>query len=459
MDIAPTDFYDTIAAIATPPGTGGVAIIRISGDGALNVLNKMFVAKAPFEHARMVYGSVTDGGSVIDTGYAVYFAAPKSYTGEDTAELHIHGGYVGTARVLDRAIKCGARTALPGEFSRRAFINGKMDLTEAEAVCDYIGAEGEACAKESVRQMRGALGASLQPITDAMLELVSSAEAVVEYPEEDLEDALEQGVSAALPQLIRQIETLARTYSEGRLMREGVRVAIAGKPNVGKSSLLNALTRERRAIVSDTPGTTRDIVEARAVTDGYVFKFQDTAGIRECADDIERQGVELARGAISGADIVLLVLDSSRPLEAEDGAALNSAAESGARVITLLNKVDIPTAVTTADDARRFTDGDVLSVSALRQDCADIIFDALKAAAACNTAEGSVTIINARHAELLSRAAAALRDAQAALNGALDAECVLTDLKEALSALYEITGQSVNEEVIDRIFSRFCLGK
>jgi tRNA modification GTPase len=332
---------DTITAIATPPGTGGVAIIKISGSGALSILERVFSHRGKYGHAKMEYGRVMDGDTVLDSGYAVAFYAPRSYTGEDTAELHIHGSAAGAARVLACVVKNGARPAQPGEFTRRAFLNGRMDLTQAEAVCDFIAASSEAAAKSSILQMEGGLKNALLECQDRLTDIIAETEAAVEYPEEDLEYEITGGALPRIAELKNTLDGLALTYVNGRIIKEGFRVAIAGEPNVGKSSLMNALGNEKRSIVSDIPGTTRDTVEKSINVEGIEIKLVDTAGIRSTNDIIENEGVKRANEAIYGADLTLLVLDVSRETSLESSGAYRAIKNITDDVLIVWNKIDL----------------------------------------------------------------------------------------------------------------------
>jgi len=450
---------DTIAALATPSGNGGIAIIRISGQNATGILEKIFSFKGSYEHAKMIYGYVDDGGRVLDGGYAVVFYAPRSYTGEDVAELHIHGGQMGVANVLACVFKNGARPAEPGEFSRRAFLNGKMDLTEAEAVCDYISAVSAAGVRAASRQMQGTLKECLINYQDALTDIIAEIEAAVEYPEEDLELEITKNALPAINKLREKIEKLEKSYENGKIIKDGLDVVIAGKPNVGKSSLLNALAGSDRAIVSDVPGTTRDTVEQALLYNGIAINLTDTAGIRSNAKKIESEGVKRSKNALNEADAVLFVLDATRKIDDEDKDAFKCIKNPEDKVIVVLNKIDSSERMLEKDVVGEFKGFKAIEVSAKTGEKVEELKNELYKYAVLENLDEGLIITNARHKDLLARASRSLKDAEEALCEGADMDCVTIDLNEAWSALGAITGNTVTEDIIDRIFDKFCLGK
>lgn len=450
---------DTIAAIATAPGNGGVAIIRISGLAAQDVLRRVFSHTGEYPHAKLCYGSVGEDGKLLDKGMAVLFYAPHSYTGQDVAELHCHGSAVGIAAVLECVLRNGARLAQPGEFTRRAFLNGKMDLTQAEAVCDYIGAISSAGARASARQMEGALKTKLLAYQSALTDLIAEVEAAVEYPEEDLELDIVQNALPAICQLEQNIRELEQTYLQGRILKEGLQVAIAGKPNVGKSSLLNALVGKNRAIVSNVPGTTRDTVEHFVEINGIAVNIVDTAGIRSTNDEIEKEGVERSNMAINEADLTILLLDSTEKLSAEDDFVCKRLKEANARVILVWNKIDACESKLEMKQIPHIEAGDVKYISAKTGEGLHELKSQMYHFAMQQQTQEALLITNQRHKELLQKAAVHLADAAEALRQGMDMDCVTIDLNLAWAALGGLTGQTVSEEIINRIFEKFCLGK
>ena len=449
---------DIIAAISTANALSAIGIVRVSGERCCAVCDKVFqpAGGGLFSAARpreMVLGQLMDrDGRAVDSCLAVRFPGPGSYTGEDCAEFHCHGSPVVLREALEALFAAGARQAGRGEFTKRAFLNGRMDLTQAEAVIDLIESETVQAAHNAVEQLDGALRKRIGPVYDSLLDLTSQFYAVVDYPDEDIEDLRREDMLLTLTEAENTLQALLSTFRRGKILKQGVPTAILGRPNVGKSSLLNALVGYDRAIVTDIAGTTRDTVEEKAVVGGVLLRLIDTAGIRDTGDAVERLGVERARQAAEAAELVLLVLDGSQPLTAEDRAAAE-AARTAPHTVVIRNKCDLPQAA----DLTGF--GPVLSVSAKE----GTGLDELEAAVAALFPAGEVPpgqiLTNARQAEAVSRAAAALRGARDALEGGLTPDAALTDTEQALSALGELTGRTLREDLVARIFERFCVGK
>lgn len=448
---------DTIAAIATPPGTGGVAVIRISGPDAEAVLKRVF-PRDSFAHGQMVYGSVRREGELLDMVIAVMFYAPKSYTGENTAELHCHGSAVGVRQVLDYVLECGARPAGPGEFTRRAFLNGKLDLSQAEAVCDFISASSQAGAKASLGQLAGKLKERVLAYQDRLTDALAQVEAVVEYPEEDLEEETAEKLLPVLKEMREGLLALAGTYRAGRIARDGLRVAIAGKPNVGKSSLLNALAGMDRAIVADVPGTTRDTIEQSINIGGIAIYLTDTAGIRNAKDKIEAQGVKRSENAINESKLAIFMLDGSGEITEEDHLAMRALKKSEADLLVVLNKLDACERLSEEDVKREFGMSP-LRISAKMGAGIDALKQRLLEYAEQDKTAGEILITNERHVFALRQAAGQIGEAIRAMEEGIDMDCVTIDLNAAWASLGEVTGKTVSEEIIDRIFTKFCLGK
>ena len=458
---------DTIAAIATAQGTAAVGIVRISGARTPHILDALFTPTSSIPASRlpprrMTYGTVRDAeGRTLDHALAVVFSAAHSYTGEESAELHCHGSSVVLQEVLRAAFAAGARQARAGEFTERAFLNGKMDLTEAEAVIDLIDAETAEAARNAAAQVDGALRRPIEQVYDALLDLTSRFYAVVDYPDEDIEDATFAETKQTLAESERTLASLLGTFARGRVLKSGVAAAIVGAPNAGKSSLLNALVGYDRAIVTNIPGTTRDTVEEKAVVGGVLLRLIDTAGIRETGDAVERLGVERSRRAVENADLILALLDGSAEPSAyseELLAPLELAAKSGKPWLLLLTKSDLGGGMGVIPDANRYKPEAVVSISSVTHEGFGELEQAIKALYPAPPAGGTL-LTNARQAEAVGRALDAVRAAKDALTAGMTPDVVLTEAEGALSSLGELTGRTAREDMVARIFERFCVGK
>lgn len=457
---------DIIAAIATGHSPTAIGIIRVSGEGCFALCDQVFRAAngRPFPEQpshKMVFGEMLDAESrVIDRGLAVRFPGPHSYTGEDSAEFHCHGSPVVLRELLDALFAAGARQAKAGEFTQRAFLNGRLDLTQAEAVIDLIDAETAAAARNAAAQLDGGLRRVLEPIQDSLLDITSRFYAVVDYPDEDIEDVKPEQVAEALSSAEKQLSSLLATCQRGKVLKSGVRTAIVGRPNAGKSSLLNALAGYERAIVTDIPGTTRDTVEESVLCGGVLLRLIDTAGIRDTEDVVEQKGVERSRKALESADLVLAVVDGSVPLTDEDLEVLRLAAENP-RWIAVFSKCDLW-------DTKAHSVGIIGSPApaasvTLSSVTGEGLGDLENAVAALFPAgdpkEAGSLLTDQRQEEAVRRARDAVRRAKDALENGLTPDAVLTDAEEALDSLGELTGRTAKEEIVSRIFSRFCVGK
>lgn len=454
---------DTIAAVATPAGPGAIGILRLSGPGAADIAAACFRPlgrKGLLDHPTrtLVYGSLLDcEGQVIDQVLCTYSRGPASYTGEDTAELHCHGSPMVLSLGLEALFAQGARQAGPGEFTQRAFLNGRLDLAQAEGVADLLDARSREGARHAAGQLSGALSRKIAAIYSALVDVMAHFHAVLDYPDEDIDpfraDTIREGLDAAHTGL----EALLRTYDRGRYIAGGVPCVLIGRPNAGKSSLLNALVGYDRAIVTDVPGTTRDTVEARCRLGGVVLRLIDTAGLRETDDAVERIGVERSRAALAGAALALLVLDGSASLTPEDEAAMAQAARAP-RVICLINKSDRPLAFAPEELRSRFPH--LCVVSAATGAGLDALGETVAALFPAGGAESAGELLtNARQADAARRALEAVTRASESLEAGITPDALLTDAEEALAALGELTGASVREDVTARIFERFCVGK
>lgn len=444
---------DTIAAIATAPGQGGVSIVRLSGPMAEDILLQVFrPAKAgPMPSHLLTYGHVLDGQETVDECMGVIMRAPRSYTRENVAELQLHGGGYTCQRVLSLCLKAGARLAEPGEFTRRAFLNGRIDLSQAEAVMGLIAAQGDKAHQAAMHQLQGGASAFIRQAADELYSIQAGAAACIDYPEEITEEEAASDLSPRITALADHLDSACNERA-ARIVTSGLTVALCGRPNVGKSSLLNALLGEERAIVTPIPGTTRDMITGDMSLGGSIIHLVDTAGLHPTDDPVEQLGVARAEGAIRQADVVLLVLDASQPLTAEDSALLGKL--RGLNAALVLNKADLP-AVLTEQEVSSLLDGvPVIRLSAQQPDT----LESLKAYL-CQQANLSdqLTLTQPRHLEAARRAAAHLRQAAVSLDVAIDLAAV--DLQAAQLALSEITGDQVEERLLDRVFSQFCVGK
>ncbi|NLI54706.1 MAG: tRNA uridine-5-carboxymethylaminomethyl(34) synthesis GTPase MnmE [Clostridiales bacterium] len=432
---------DTIYAPSSAVG-GAIAVLRVSGAEAGRV-RELFERDPSARPRELVHTRLLQDGEVIDDCMAVFFPAPASYTGEDMAELNVHGGAQTVQRALGALASLGFRPAQAGEFTKRAFLNGKMDLSAAEAVMDVINADAEQSLKSALLQLQGSVKREITSVEDLLTDALSGIDAAIDYPDEAEADATE-ALPASLSAAILRVDAMIREARRGRVLRDGLRVAIVGRPNVGKSSLMNALLGSERAIVTAAAGTTRDVIDEKLSIGGVPVRLIDTAGIRDAHDEAERIGVDRARAALKGADVICLVLDASAPLTAEDEALLAETASENR--IVLLNKSDLPKACAYG--------GDAIFASAKTGDGLDALKHELLVRFAPERADQSA-ITNERHIRALELALVALRDAATAE----ELDCAATDVKNALHHLGSITGSDVDAAVIDRIFERFCVGK
>ena len=453
---------DTIAAIATAQAPSAIGILRLSGPDTCAILDGVFCPKngkpmSAQDGRNMVYGTLLDSaGRVIDNALCVLFRAPNSYTGEDCAEIHCHGSPIVLNEGLTSLFAKGARQAKGGEFTRRAFLNGRMDLIQAEAVVDLIDAETAEAARNAVGQLSGTLSRTVDEIDEALMAVVSRFYAVVDYPDEDIEDLQRAELLDTLRRSENKLQELLATFSRGKLLKSGVPTVSLGKPNAGKSSLLNALLGYERAIVTDVAGTTRDTVEEKVRLGHVLLRLIDTAGIRETADSVEKIGVERSRIAAGKASLALLVLDGSAPLDAEDEAAI-AVAEGVANLVVIVNKADLPRRIDVGALADRFDN--VISLSAKTGEGITTLTDHITSLYPAGSAAQGELLTNARQADAVSRAWNAVREARSALRIGMTPDVVLSDAENALSALGELNGKSLREDLVSTIFSRFCVGK
>lgn len=450
---------DTIAAIATATAPAGIGAIRISGPEAAQVADRVFsavngVSLAELSGYRAAFGKVSDADGLIDEAVALRFVAPHSYTGEDVVELFCHGGTYLLRRALRAVLANGARMANAGEFTRRAFENGKLDLTAAESVMDLIGAESQQAHQAALSAKNGATFAGVESIRDQLVQVASSLAAWVDFPDEDVPEVDDRDLLSALQDAEMSLDRLQRTADQGRILREGIEVAIVGKPNVGKSTVMNLLARCDRSIVTDLPGTTRDAIEERVSVGGVPLRLTDTAGIRDTEDPVEAIGVSISRQRLESAGLILAVFDRSRPLDSEDAELLSLI--KGRKCVILLNKADLDPAF----DQSQLPNGLTAVTLSAKFDPADRLEDAITEAVGLGQLDLSAGIIaNERQLGCVMRAKQAVSDAIGAIEGSMTLDAVGVCIDDALAALCELTGERVSEQVVEDVFRRFCVGK
>ena len=453
--------FDTIAAISTPKGEGGIGIIRISGDKSFEILDKIFKPKNPNKDLgfyQFNYGFIHDGEKVIDESMVVRMKAPKTYTCEDVVEINCHGGQFVTQKVLELVLKNGARHAEQGEFTKRAFMNGRIDLSQAEAVMDLIQGKTEKSISLSLDQLRGDLRDKINSFKKALLDITAHVNVVLDYPEEGIDDPLPVELRDNLEAVYEEDTRLIEYYDKCKKIKEGIKTVIVGKPNVGKSTLLNSLLREERAIVTHVAGTTRDVIEEVINIKGIPLVLVDTAGIRQTDDIVENIGVEKSKEFIEKADLVLLVLDASRELEDEDREVINQINENHKKVIVLLNKIDLERKI----DLDEYNFENIVEISAQKnvgiEDMEEKIYSFIVDEKVEDSSE-KLIITNVRHKTALEKTKDAIRNIFETIDMGLPMDLISVDLKEALDSLSEITGEISSEDILDHVFGNFCVGK
>ena len=450
---------DTIAAVSTGMQVSAIGILRLSGDKAINIVDKLFIPRSgkkmsESEDRKLVFGSLCDlDGQTLDICLCTISRAPHSYTGENTAEIQCHGSPAVLRAALDAVFALGARQALPGEFTKRAFLNGRMDLTSAEAVADIIDAETAEAAKNAAGQLGGAIGRRIDKIYDFLTDLSSHYHAVLDYPDEDIEDFTLVAYKAELHAAIAELKRLADSYSGGKLLHGGIPAAIIGRPNAGKSSLLNAVLGYDRAIVTNIPGTTRDTIEEKLRLGGVLLRLTDTAGLRETDDEIERLGVMRSHEAMENAELVIAVIDGSGEVTAEDEEIIRCA-EKAPHAVVAVSKSDLGKIAVLPE-----TTLPVVKLSSMTGEGLEKLAEVIKTLFPMPDAPAGEILTNARQAEAVDRALASLTAAYDALLQGCTPDIVLTEAEGAMSALGELSGKTVREDVTNRIFERFCVGK
>ena len=456
---------DTIAAISTPVGEGGISIIRVSGDQALDVVSRIFKGKDlhQVKSHTINYGHIIDpaSGETVDEVMVSVMLAPKTYTKEDVVEINCHGGLLATNRALQLTLTNGARLAEPGEYTKRAFLNGRLDLSQAEAVMDLIRAKTDKSMKVALNQLDGDLSRLIKALRQDILDVLAQVEVNIDYPEYDaVEEMTTKMLKEKASEVRQRLETLLQTAKEGKVLRDGLATAIIGRPNVGKSSLLNALLHEDKAIVTEVAGTTRDVIEEYVNVAGVPLKLIDTAGIRHTDDTVEKIGVERSKQAIETADLILLLIDSSRLLTEEDRALIEATAQKPRMVI--FNKTDLPAQVDLAELTELVNGDPVIQTSILEHAGMQELGQAIAHRffnEGIDSNRGSVMGTNARHIGLLHQAVDSLNAVLEGIEAGMPVDLVQIDMTDAWNTLGEITGQTYQDELLDQLFSQFCLGK
>ena len=456
-------YDDTVAAVATAMGEGGIGIIRISGENSLEILNKVFcsVKKSPVENRKLTYGFVEDNftGEKIDEVMAVYMKSPHSYTAEDVVEIQCHGSIVSLRKILALVLKNGARLAEPGEFTKRAFLNGRLDLSQAEAVIDLIKAKSDKTFDVALSQLEGSFSKKIKEIRADLVDILVNITVNIDYPDEDIEVITYENLISGLAAVKTKVDSMLATADTGRILREGLNIAIIGKPNVGKSSLMNALLRETRAIVTEIPGTTRDTIEEALTIRNIPVKLTDTAGIRHTDDVIEKIGIEKSKESFNKADLIIFMVDNARPLDDEDREIIEYIGDR--KVIVIINKTDLESRLNRNEIEEKLPGAIIIEAAVAKDQGISILEDEIEKLVFDGRVKqnDSMMVTNVRHKALLEEASSALKDASSMAEAGEALEFLEIDVNRAYEALGEIIGEAVNENIINEVFARFCLGK
>lgn len=450
----------TIVAISTAPGIGGIGIIRMSGKDCFKVLNKIFkpINNSSEKGYTIKYGKIIDGEEVIDEVLVSYFLEPKSYTTENMCEINSHGGSVIMKKILDLCLKNGADLAEPGEFTKRAFLNGRIDLTQAEAVIDIINSKTDKEAEASVNQLEGNLSKKIKEIREELISGLADIEVTIDYPEYDEVEITNIKILNILEKNENKLDKLEKSFTNGKILREGIKTAIIGRPNAGKSSLLNLLLNEERAIVTDVEGTTRDTIEEYITLDGIPFKVIDTAGIRDTDDTVEKIGVKKAIEIANKSDLIIAIFDISKEINDEDKKILKILKNRNS--IILLNKIDLNNCLVNEEYLKEYSKN-IIKISTKTQEGIDELIQTMKKLTQTDeiNIDGENIVINSRHRALIIKAKEALKKARETLESGMPIDVISIYIKEILEELGKITGESVTDDIISEIFSKFCLGK
>ncbi|UHA75984.1 tRNA uridine-5-carboxymethylaminomethyl(34) synthesis GTPase MnmE [Paenibacillus sp. 481] len=456
--------YDTIAAVSTPLGEGGIAIIRVSGEGAVQEVDRIFRSKTKLTEVAshtVNYGFIVDPetNERVEEVLVTVMRAPRSFTMEDVVEISAHGGVISVRKVMDLLLQLNIRVAEPGEFTKRAFLNGRIDLSQAEAVMDLIRSKSDRAFSVAMKQAQGQLSTKIKGLRQTLIETLAHIEVNIDYPEHDVESLTANFIQEKCGQVRIEIEKLLKTASEGKILREGIVTAIVGRPNVGKSSLLNALAQENKAIVTDIPGTTRDVIEEFVTINGIPLRLLDTAGIRETSDVVERIGVERSKNALQEADLILFVVNHNEPLHDDEREWM--AQIEGRQVIVIVNKMDLPKQIEDEELVAAFGSKQIVHMSAMLQEGIDALEHSISELFFSGDLEsGDMTYVsNVRHIALLKKTILSLHDAISASEQGIPIDMIQIDVRSAWEQLGEIIGDSIGDSLIDQIFSQFCLGK
>lgn len=455
---------ETISAISTATGEAGIGIVRMSGEKSVEIANSMFksISKKSLtdsENRKLLYGHIYDGDKLIDEVLIAKMMAPSTYTREDVVEIYCHGGIISVRKILNMTLDRGARIAEPGEFTKRAFLNGRLDLTQAEAVIDLIKSKSEISYDVSIRQLEGSLSGRIEEIREKVMSMTALIVANIDFPEDEIVEATYSFLDSNAKDVIKSLDELIENSNRGKLLRDGINTVILGKPNVGKSSLLNGLLRDERAIVTDIPGTTRDVITDYVNLEGILLKITDTAGIRNTEDKVEKIGVDLAKRAIEDSDLVIAIFDGSRPFDINDEEIINLIKNK--KSIVLMNKSDLSRAVSEEDIRKLLGDREYLDISVVGQgeilkieeQIKNMFFDG-------EIRENSeVYVNNLRHVRALKRARESMDEVKLDIDNEVFLDLLEVNLEDVLSSLGEITGQTTTEDVLDKVFSEFCIGK
>ena len=455
---------DTIAAIATAPGEGGIGIIRISGEKSLQVAQSIFKSKSgkmikDYNARTLIYGTVVDNEKVIDEVLVAYMKGPNSYTAEDVIEINCHGGFISVKKILELILSKGVRLAEAGEFTKRAFLNGRIDLSQAEAIIDVIKSKTDMAHEVAQSQLEGSLAKKIKDLRMNVTEVLAHLEVSIDFAEEDVEEITYQTLEEKALELRNEIKKLYDTAESGKILRDGLKTVIVGKPNVGKSSLLNSILGENRAIVTDIAGTTRDVIEEFVNIKGIPLKIVDTAGIRETEDVVEKIGVEKSRESFSTADLVIMVLDASRKLSEEDMEILESLKNK--KTIVLLNKMVLEPQIELEKIEEFVNSEDIIKISALKHQGIEELQDKIEAMVYHGSVKNSsnLMITNSRHKDALFKAYESINDAISAIEQRMPYDFIEVDFKNIWDYLGYINGDTVREDLLDTIFANFCIGK